>query len=321
MKLNKIYNQDFLTNSIPDKSIDLIIADPPYFEVKGGFDFIWNSFEEYLQDVEKWAKECKRVLKDSGSLFWWGHSKKVAYSQIILDKYFNLENNMTWRKIDSIQYQYYSVDLSRSFNTHNERILFYSNEIDKTGSEMIAHSINLWKPIIKKLQSKVKDKQEIYKCFEKDGRYTSKQSIKTHSHYKYGYGSRFDLMDKRLFNICNEYFKYDFTYEELRQEYEELRRPFNNFNKIEDCWSASQESYITRKYKHPTKKPEGIARYMIQCCSRKGPTVLVPFAGSGTECAMAVKEKRNFIGFEIDKKYHEIANKRVDEIMKQPEIF
>lgn len=33
-------------------------VDPPYFEVKGAFDFVWNSFEDYLKDVEKWAIEC-----------------------------------------------------------------------------------------------------------------------------------------------------------------------------------------------------------------------------------------------------------------------
>ena len=44
--------------------------------------------------VEKWAVECKRLLADNGTLFWYGHAKKIAYTQIIFDKYFNLENNI-----------------------------------------------------------------------------------------------------------------------------------------------------------------------------------------------------------------------------------
>ena len=60
MELNKIYNTDWLNNELPDKSVHLIIADPPYFETKGDFDFIWETFEGYLKDVEKWAIECKR---------------------------------------------------------------------------------------------------------------------------------------------------------------------------------------------------------------------------------------------------------------------
>ena len=75
----------------PDNAFDLIVVDPPYFEVKGEFDFAWSSFESYLADVEMWAKELARILKDNGSLLWWGHAKKIAYSQIILDKYLNIE--------------------------------------------------------------------------------------------------------------------------------------------------------------------------------------------------------------------------------------
>ena len=97
-ELGKIYCDDFLNNGLPDKSVQLIIADPPYFEVKGDFDFIWDSFDEYLADVEKWAKECKRILADNGTLFWYGSAKRIAYSQIILDRYFNLVNNLVWNK-------------------------------------------------------------------------------------------------------------------------------------------------------------------------------------------------------------------------------
>ena len=85
-EINKVHHDDFLNNGLPDKCAKLIISDPPYFEVKGDFDFIWRDREHYLQDVELWAKECKRLLADNGTLFWYGHAKKIAYSQIILDK-------------------------------------------------------------------------------------------------------------------------------------------------------------------------------------------------------------------------------------------
>jgi DNA modification methylase len=62
MERNKVHLMNWLDNTLPDKSVQLIIADPPYFEVKGEFDFIWSSFDEYLKDVEKWAKECERLL-------------------------------------------------------------------------------------------------------------------------------------------------------------------------------------------------------------------------------------------------------------------
>ena len=94
LEVNKIYHDDWMNNQLPDKSVKLIIADPPYFETKGDFDFVWKSFDDYLIDVEKWAIECKRLLADNGTLFWYGHAKKIAYAQIIFDKHFNLENNI-----------------------------------------------------------------------------------------------------------------------------------------------------------------------------------------------------------------------------------
>jgi DNA modification methylase len=75
-KLGKLYNCDFLNNDLPDKCATLIIADPPYFKVKGDFDFKWKTFDDYLKDVELWAIECKRLLADNGTLFWWGNSNE-----------------------------------------------------------------------------------------------------------------------------------------------------------------------------------------------------------------------------------------------------
>lgn len=137
MKLNKIYNEDWMNNNLPDKSVNLIIADPPYFKIKGEFDFIWKSFDDYLADVEKWALECKRVLKDNGTLIWWGHARNIAYSQVILDKYFKLINNAVWRKRESQALKINPNEL-RSFAPQTKRLLIYgSNFQDKTGLESV----------------------------------------------------------------------------------------------------------------------------------------------------------------------------------------
>ena len=94
MEKNTIHHADWMTNDLPDGSVNLIIADPPYFEIKGDFDFVWDSFDDYLKDVEKWAVECKRLLAENGTLFWYGDDKRIAYAQIIFDKYFNLVNHL-----------------------------------------------------------------------------------------------------------------------------------------------------------------------------------------------------------------------------------
>jgi site-specific DNA-methyltransferase (adenine-specific) len=56
----------------PEKSYDLIIADPPYFEIHGDFDFVWKDVEEYLNWSREWIREAHRILKDTGSFYLWG---------------------------------------------------------------------------------------------------------------------------------------------------------------------------------------------------------------------------------------------------------
>jgi len=110
---------------IPDKSVQLIFADPPYFKIKGDFDFIWKSFGEYLADVEKWAMECKRILAYNGTVLWYGHSKNIAYSQIILDKYFTLESSIAI-ELTAGHIRRSNKESFRRFAPCSERVLMYS---------------------------------------------------------------------------------------------------------------------------------------------------------------------------------------------------
>ena len=47
--------------------------------------------------------------------------------------------------------------------------------------------------------------------------------------------------------------------------------------------------------------------------------VLDCFCGSGTTLVGAINTKRQFIGFEINKKYYEIAKRRVEEALSKEE--
>jgi DNA modification methylase len=303
VKINKVHHSDWMNNGLPDKSVQLIIADPPYFEVKGEFDFVWDSFEHYLQDVEKWAVECKRVLADNGTLFWWGNAKKIAYTQIILDKYFNLENSIVWEKIDSIQMTMGSIEVNRSFTTHNERLLMYSNEVGMTGLEMIMEEhIKPVHPFANYLREEFKragvTNKEIAKLFPSStggltgcvSNWLNGDNVITEEQYN------------KIKNYLNgEYLRKEYEdlrkeYEDLRKEYEDKRRYFYNYLKLSEVFTFSQEGHITKHFDHETKKPEKLTRALILTCSRPDDLVLVPFAGSGTECAMSAKEKRRFIG-------------------------
>jgi len=100
-------------------------------------------------------------------------------------------------------------------------------------------------------------------------------------------------------------------YESLRQEYESLRRPFNNYYRLFDVMQFDQEAHITGKHDHDTIKPMKLTNSLIETTTRKGDLVVVPFAGSGTECIAAKNAGRDFIGFEINEKYIKIARERI----------
>jgi len=329
--MNKIYNQDFLTNSIPDKSVQLIIADPPYFEVKGDFDFIWKSFDDYLVDVEKWAIECKRVLADNGTLFWWGMDRKIAYSQIILDKYFNLIGTPVWEK-PSIANEW---DTRRTFPERGqERLLMYSNGEENTGLQSIYSNPDCFQSIKKYMRDerdslmKAKGFTTISDFNNFINKLTETKSVVSRHYFAdsqycfptegiYRKMQETGFWQRPYLTIENEYLGLKNEYEQLRIEYEELRRPFDNSMKLTDVLRFSREHNAT----HPTQKPETLTRALILTCSRPNDLVLAPFAGSGTECAMAAKEGRNFIGFEITERHAVMAQKRANVFLSQQKLF
>jgi DNA modification methylase len=323
MEINKVHNINFLDNTLPDKCANLIIADPPYFRTKGDFDFIWKTFEDYLRDVEKWALECKRLLADNGTLFWYGDAKNIAYAQIIFDKHFNLLNHIVWENTNQAKQSMVNVEGYRSFPPLTERILMYENKGDKTGGEIIFEQFLKPKnPFSKYLKIEFKNakvsNREIAKLFPSrtggltgcvsnwlngDNVITEEQYLKVR-----------DFLNNKY--LLKPYEELKAEYEELKAEYEELRRPFNNVLKLGDV--IRLPNYETDKYDHDTVKPEKLTRMLITTCSRKEDTVIVPFAGSGTECAMAVKENCNFYGFEIQKYHADMSNERVNKVMCNP---
>lgn len=318
MELNKIHNIDFLDNTLPDKCANLLICDPPYFEVKGEFDFIWKSFDDYLKDVEKWAIECKRLLADNGTLFWYGDAKKIAYAQIIFDKYFNLINNLVWDKGSFMGLE--ESEGLRSFAPCTERILMYGSKAqDATGRDFIEENyIAPRNPFSREISKGM----TLYNLREIDFR---KLRLSKNGNLT-GWCSNIILgrsnPTKQDWDLIEAIIKSGKEYEELRKEYEELRRPFVNLFKLQEILRFSNEAVKTgAKYDHDTVKPEKLTRALILTCSRPNDLVVVPFAGSGTECAMAVKEGRKTIGFEIEEKYAKMSNERVQKILSQPSLF
>ena len=72
---------------------------------------------------------------------------------------------------------------------------------------------------------------------------------------------------------------------------------------------------------HPTQKPVDLLRYLIRTYSNEGDTILDNCMGSGTTAVACIKEKRHFIGFELNKEYYDKACKRIDAERRQLTLF
>lgn len=75
------------------------------------------------------------------------------------------------------------------------------------------------------------------------------------------------------------------------------------------------------KFFHPTQKPVNLIAYLIKTYTNEGETILDNCMGSGTTAIAAIRTKRNFIGFELQKEYYDIANKRIKQEQMQLSLF
>ena len=66
---------------------------------------------------------------------------------------------------------------------------------------------------------------------------------------------------------------------------------------------------------HPTQKPVELLEYLIKTYTNENETVLDNCMGSGSTGVACINTNRNFIGYELDEKYFEIAEKRINEAM------
>ncbi len=79
----------------------------------------------------------------------------------------------------------------------------------------------------------------------------------------------------------------------------------------EDRYPSSWQKFNCEVGMHPTQKPVGLFEYLIKTYTNEGELVFDGFGGSGTTAIAAYRTKRNFIVIEKDKRYFEIASKRL----------
>ena len=121
-QINTIINSDCIEGmkSLPDNSIDLIIADPPYNLSKGG-DWKWDNsvalagmggnwnkvmqewdnftFDSYINFTQAWLTEAKRILKPTGSMWIFGTYHNIGIINVICQQLgIEIINEVIWYK-------------------------------------------------------------------------------------------------------------------------------------------------------------------------------------------------------------------------------
>lgn len=128
----------------------------------------------------------------------------------------------------------------------------------------------------------------------------------------------------------------DYIYHPIREPYKSQERlkhkiikngkvwvPHPDGRMAGDIWpfpTLAGRRFRDEKVAHPTQKPLSISRRIVKHFSDEGDAVLVPFAGSGSECVAAVLEGRSFIGFELNGDYVDIAERRLKEARRAVSI-
>ena len=121
----KIYNEDYLItmSNIPSESIDLVILDPPY-NVNAAD---WDNIENYFEWIKKILLQSIRILKQNGSLYFWGTTKNNDFLRVKLwldeNKKLEFKNWIVWIHEVKIHKK-----LSDRFLTKHEDLLFYAGK-------------------------------------------------------------------------------------------------------------------------------------------------------------------------------------------------
>ena len=103
--------------------------------------------------------------------------------------------------------------------------------------------------------------------------------------------------------------KYTFNYDAMKALNEDLQMRSDWL--IPLCTGGERLKDAQGRKAHSTQKPEALLHRVVLAASKPGDLVLDPFLGSGTTAAVSKRLHRNFIGFELNLRYAEIARQRI----------
>ena len=296
MKLDICYNADCIEKmqTFEDNSIDLVIADPPYWKVVGEkWDYQWKTEKDYVEWSLKWIKEISRILRIGGTFYCFGYFRTLALlvpqlkdmglelrQQIILDKGMRAVSGRATKK--------YKI-----FPNVTESILF----IIKDNKQFV-------KPFLKERQQALG--------------LTAKQ-INEALGVKSNGGGMWSIYTGK--NVCEQFPTEELWHKlsdilDFEMPYNKVAQTFNPQMGYTDVWTDID--FYKEKHLHPTQKPLKLIRRLIEASSNEGYVVLDPFSGAGSTQISSIQLKRHYIGIELDEGYYNIGLQRIKE--EQPDV-
>jgi len=296
MKANTIYNLDCIigmSEKIKTESIDLIIADPPYFKVIGEkWDYLWRTEDDYLEWSKKWILEAARVLRKGGSFYLFGYFRMLSRLLPILEEAgFELRQQIILNKgIQAVSGR--ATKNYKMFPNVTESILFLYKDP---------------KPFVK---SFLKERQN---TLGYSAKYINEQlGVKSNGGGMWsiytGKNICKQLPTEEVWNKLQKILDFDIPYSKISQTYHTQLG-------ITDVWDDIN-FYEKKNRIHPTQKPQTLITRLILASSNENDIVLDPFMGSGTTAVSCKATNRIYVGFEINENYYQKSLERLRQLKK-----
>ena len=279
--------------SIPDKSVDLVLCDPPYLYTKCEFD-------KKVFDEKSFFAECYRVLKDNSIICFTGYSDSFyRWNMICADLGFKFKEEWTWNKkgvaspFNAVGRVSEQISVREKGNRKLNKL--FINLVKETFEAESAESFEHLTQICKRINSLFNTKFDL-----------AEQFIKYKNvFYNQKNNGKFNVATPKCFH------KQDRGISSLQT--------FVNGTIQKSIFNISRDS--VKKNVHPTQKPVELFERLIKICSDEKCVVLDPFMGSGTTGVACVNTNRDFIGIEKEQKYFDIAQKRIKEAQDSFGLF
>ena len=290
-----------LLQNIKDESIDAVITDPPYCylntkEKNCEFD---KSFDNLV-----FVEQCKRVLKKTGFVVMFGRGENFyKLNTLFCDAKFKFKEDIVWNKASS------SSPFHQIGRVHENIVIFTKNNgiIRKTKIPYL-ESINAGdiknKKDTKEVLFQISDRiRHIYNALDKPKElHQLKEFLDGNVIYS-------KPTNKNVLNVTRQTLFYKPTLATS------ILQSLTKGKKEEDIINIPtiiKEAKLINNY-HPTEKPIRLIERLISLVTDEGDVVLDPFTGSGTTGVACIKQKRHFIGMELDEKYFDVAYRRIED--------